>query len=218
MPVLRGNKLLIFTGKLILFLVLATILFSFLVPKYNWLVVQASNRLIALLERPYQRTILEAEGEKTLLLLRQLGREEIVTPIVRYNYELYYGLVLLLALFLAAPNIRLLKRLGLTLIALCAVYAFHAASLAIIARSDIVLVRDFYLTPSQLFYNPSRVFDFLSPAVSVLLWGVLTFRYWLPLPKAVGNPDTNSAKVRRNDPCPCGSGKKYKHCCGRRAR
>jgi uncharacterized protein YchJ len=23
------------------------------------------------------------------------------------------------------------------------------------------------------------------------------------------------AKVGRNDPCPCGSGKKYKHCCGR---
>lgn len=24
-----------------------------------------------------------------------------------------------------------------------------------------------------------------------------------------------SAFVRRNDPCPCGSGKKYKHCCGK---
>ncbi|HIU26722.1 MAG TPA: SEC-C domain-containing protein, partial [Candidatus Copromorpha excrementigallinarum] len=23
--------------------------------------------------------------------------------------------------------------------------------------------------------------------------------------------------VGRNDPCPCGSGKKYKHCCGRTA-
>ena len=24
-------------------------------------------------------------------------------------------------------------------------------------------------------------------------------------------------KVGRNDPCPCGSGKKYKHCCGKNA-
>jgi uncharacterized protein YecA (UPF0149 family) len=24
-------------------------------------------------------------------------------------------------------------------------------------------------------------------------------------------------KVGRNEPCPCGSGKKYKHCCGRGA-
>ncbi len=26
-------------------------------------------------------------------------------------------------------------------------------------------------------------------------------------------PVKNTAKVGRNDPCPCGSGKKYKHCC-----
>ena len=25
-------------------------------------------------------------------------------------------------------------------------------------------------------------------------------------------------KIRRNDPCPCGSGKKYKHCCMRTSR
>ena len=31
-------------------------------------------------------------------------------------------------------------------------------------------------------------------------------------------PVTNSSKkVGRNDPCPCGSGKKYKHCCGKNA-
>ncbi|MDD4076347.1 MAG: SEC-C metal-binding domain-containing protein, partial [Eubacteriales bacterium] len=30
-----------------------------------------------------------------------------------------------------------------------------------------------------------------------------------PQPKRVGN------KVGRNDPCPCGSGKKYKNCCGK---
>jgi preprotein translocase subunit SecA len=29
--------------------------------------------------------------------------------------------------------------------------------------------------------------------------------------KAVAQP---GKKVGRNDPCPCGSGKKYKHCCG----
>lgn len=25
----------------------------------------------------------------------------------------------------------------------------------------------------------------------------------------------NKRKVGRNEPCPCGSGKKYKHCCGK---
>jgi uncharacterized protein len=27
-------------------------------------------------------------------------------------------------------------------------------------------------------------------------------------------PRRNAPKVERNDPCPCGSGKKYKKCCG----
>ena len=31
-------------------------------------------------------------------------------------------------------------------------------------------------------------------------------------PKTVVN---SAAKIGRNDPCPCGSGKKYKNCCGR---
>ncbi|MEQ9500605.1 MAG: YchJ family protein [Deltaproteobacteria bacterium] len=37
--------------------------------------------------------------------------------------------------------------------------------------------------------------------------------------RMVAEPVKRSApKVGRNDPCPCGSGKKYKKCCGARAR
>ena len=32
------------------------------------------------------------------------------------------------------------------------------------------------------------------------------------------NTVVKEKKIGRNDPCPCGSGKKYKHCCGRAAR
>jgi len=31
-------------------------------------------------------------------------------------------------------------------------------------------------------------------------------------PARAGGPD--GAKIGRNDPCPCGSGRKYKKCCG----
>lgn len=31
--------------------------------------------------------------------------------------------------------------------------------------------------------------------------------------KSVTDP-LKSAKIRRNEPCPCGSGEKYKRCCG----
>ena len=32
---------------------------------------------------------------------------------------------------------------------------------------------------------------------------------------AVKNAESKKAEVGRNDPCPCGSGKKYKNCCGK---
>ncbi len=35
-----------------------------------------------------------------------------------------------------------------------------------------------------------------------------------PLPPPV-EPIQSAEKPRRNDPCPCGSGKKYKQCCGK---
>jgi preprotein translocase subunit SecA len=33
--------------------------------------------------------------------------------------------------------------------------------------------------------------------------------------QARAKPVRSGPKVGRNDPCPCGSGKKYKHCCGK---
>lgn len=33
----------------------------------------------------------------------------------------------------------------------------------------------------------------------------------------VANPIQHDKKIYPNDPCPCGSGKKYKKCCGKRA-
>jgi uncharacterized protein YecA (UPF0149 family) len=35
----------------------------------------------------------------------------------------------------------------------------------------------------------------------------------LPESKVIQMP-INRVKINRNDPCPCGSGKKYKKCCG----
>jgi uncharacterized protein len=38
--------------------------------------------------------------------------------------------------------------------------------------------------------------------------------YWLPHRKSASTYRREEAKVGRNDPCPCGSGKKFKKCCG----
>jgi SEC-C motif-containing protein len=38
--------------------------------------------------------------------------------------------------------------------------------------------------------------------------------YFVDGAKPKGKPVVHEVKVGRNDPCPCGSGKKYKKCCG----
>jgi preprotein translocase subunit SecA len=47
---------------------------------------------------------------------------------------------------------------------------------------------------------PSQASDMVSEATDAL---------------AKAKPVRSGPKVGRNDPCPCGSGKKYKQCCGR---
>ncbi len=37
-----------------------------------------------------------------------------------------------------------------------------------------------------------------------------------PLPPPVETIRSEDKKPRRNDPCPCGSGKKYKQCCAKK--
>jgi uncharacterized protein len=51
--------------------------------------------------------------------------------------------------------------------------------------------------------------DLLTPAAITLC------HYWLDNPQLapVKQPVKNESKIGRNDPCPCGSGKKYKSCC-----
>ena len=46
---------------------------------------------------------------------------------------------------------------------------------------------------------------------------ILVLRKLARIREAAGRPApfARSSKVGRNDPCPCGSGKKYKRCCGR---
>ena len=46
-------------------------------------------------------------------------------------------------------------------------------------------------------------------------WTVDRFTHELKTPLKAEGDGRKKPKVGRNDPCPCGSGKKYKQCCGR---
>jgi preprotein translocase subunit SecA len=65
--------------------------------------------------------------------------------------------------------------------------------------------QEFLHPEAAKFEGPPEEENNAGPAASVML-----------SPKAAAKPIQSShSKVGRNDPCPCGSGKKYKKCCGR---
>jgi len=64
--------------------------------------------------------------------------------------------------------------------------------------------------------DPAEYANISSRAPSFIREAVLTLhRYRQAISFADRpNPFASAPKVGRNDPCPCGSGRKYKHCCG----
>lgn len=52
---------------------------------------------------------------------------------------------------------------------------------------------------------------------SMVAGATLAYRFYAPHRRAAATPSAplrrDGPKVGRNDPCPCGSGRKYKHCC-----
>ena len=73
------------------------------------------------------------------------------------------------------------------------------------------------IEPEKLFYNMLKAdADYL---YSLPQWeDILGEEKMVKIAKEYKQSKTvrrESPKIGRNDPCPCGSGKKYKHCCGR---
>lgn len=78
-------------------------------------------------------------------------------------------------------------------------------------------------TPVSLDYDPEKLYYNMVAAKADWLYGLpqwdrlLTEERRKELYKQQKSSGTvvKGKKIGRNDPCPCGSGKKYKHCCGR---
>ncbi len=59
--------------------------------------------------------------------------------------------------------------------------------------------------------EPEELVEIRKVAIDLIVPSVQAINsYW----KACRHPTTRESKTGRNDPCPCGSGRKYKRCCG----
>jgi predicted aspartyl protease len=74
----------------------------------------------------------------------------------------------------------------------------------VLVGMDVITQGDFAVTN----HGGKTFFSFRCPSV-----GQIDFTGKAPVPKPL--QPIHDVKVGRNDPCPCGSGKKFKRCCGR---
>jgi hypothetical protein len=112
-------------------------------------------------------------------------------------------LLLLFVLALAAMGVAAFIGIGTLLARWLPVSLFQAALLAIAATATIALVLQAFLSMMHLHMDHSDLDD-------VFGWD-LPEEDDIPAP----SPTTSPPNVGRNQPCPCGSGKKFKNCCGK---
>jgi uncharacterized protein len=75
--------------------------------------------------------------------------------------------------------------------------------------------RDSRFTPEQLDALTAAAPHQIGPwVVTINQWRLANYDPTQGLPTPRSSFSTPTSKVGRNDPCPCGSGKKYKKCCG----
>jgi uncharacterized protein len=72
--------------------------------------------------------------------------------------------------------------------------------------------------PGLAYFCPAykRIFSHMAPYMRIMTELVLSGREASRVMEYVAEQDRRKqfATVKRNDPCPCASGKKYKNCCG----
>ena len=127
---------------------------------------------------------------------------------------IYSNMVILMALVLPTPGMRLKKRAAVVAAAIGLLCVSHVAFL--VTKVEVTLVTvDHPIAGAAWLWKPlDNAFEIIGKAFfPIFIWLALTLPYMMglvdPPPKTVEDRPPG-----RNDPCPCGSGKKFKYCCG----
>jgi hypothetical protein len=125
------------------------------------------------------------------------------------------NLPLLMTLVLVTPGMRWQRRVVRGIIAVAVLFSAHVALL--ITKVEVVLISAKHpLAGSPALW--SMVDDFFEVVgktfFPIVIWLALCLPYMLGAVDSRKEQALNQPALGRNSPCPCGSGKKYKKCCG----
>ncbi len=207
-----------FFGALILFLAGGFILYSILFPIYSSLVLSLSKGLL-LASNEHLVKVLVKPHESVAAFLFQESPEIYISP---YNvYYSYMNLVFGTALIAATPGETIRGKVGKCLTAVGVLFVIHifqsffdlayVSTLTGAAPQSVPYGEAFrtFLREAERFNGHMGLI--LPP---FLLWFGLCHNSVLGIAKSSPKKGKFSG-IGRNDLCPCGSGRKYKACCGR---
>ena len=115
----------------------------------------------------------------------------------------FIALLLLFVLALAAMGVAAFVGIGALLAQWLPMSLFQASVLAIAATATIALIIQAFMTMMRLHMDHDCLDDDFG-------WEPFAEDEDVHAPRTIASP----SKIGRNQPCPCGSGKKFKLCCG----
>ena len=178
--------------------------------------IKGTASFIVNMTQPNSPVTLVAQGDKIVVIPRSSQFKEDLVKRGIPGYWIQTNLALTIALILATPGVRFMRRLYLAGVGFLILISVHVVDLTFEVKKIYMtayapLAGETYASWHQgLISGLNRFFrTFRYEFVPFIVWGGLYYRDLFL--KQASRP---TATVSRNQPCPCGSGKKYKHCCG----
>lgn len=163
----------------------------------------------------------ELEGKN--LLFRIEGDESVFRYYARPAFEarlspksIVSNLPFLLTLLIITPGMRLSRRAIKLALGMLLLYLSHLAFL--IVKVEVTLLAAKHpAAGSQAFWQAADdFFEVTGKAFfPIAIWMALTLPYMLGRIDRASAASPAKTTTGRNQPCPCGSGRKFKHCCGK---
>ena len=132
------------------------------------------------------------------------------------KYGLFFNMIVLMSLLLATPELTWLSRIRRVALGGVLLAAAHVLFIVFQVKAKFVNMGLLSVSePTAYGLNWLAVlFGTLGEGLfPLLIAGALSWRAWTRALDLKWLPE--SSWVHRNSPCPCGSGKKYKYCCGK---
>jgi hypothetical protein len=202
------RKVLLFGVSFIPLFVLFLWLYPNALPTYERVVIAVANPCLGRLSPPLEVEV-NAQGDIDAYALMYGGQRQ---PIFGQSYRpqvIYVNLVLLPALLLATP-VEIRRRFQWLVLGLSLLFILHVLTMIVLLQSYQCLQRDPSSFPCFTVHGLALT---SGQVMAVVAWALLTWSYWFPKATETA-PLPKHAKTGRNDACPCGSGRKYKRCCG----